>query len=224
MNKVLKEIIKSVILEVHEEEFKKLGVPSEKTGLKTLRVFDFDDTLAKTNSKVGITEYDKETGKQIKPEYMITPAQYATFKEDVTANNPSIEYKYDYREFAEVVDPKIIDWTFGVLNKIVRKLRASENIPAVILTARGEAANKNIRGFLQSMDINIPVKTLSGSAPELKSEWIKQTMLDRNIPHVEFFDDSRLNVAAVKELNNDPDLIETFKQDLRVRSRLVQSE
>lgn len=222
MNNNLKEIIKAVILEVHEEEFIKLGVPSEKTGLKTLRVFDFDDTLAKTNSKVGVTEYNKETGEQVKPEYMITPAEYATFKEDVAAKNPNIEYKYDYREFAEVVDPKTIDWTFEILNKVVRKLRSSENIPAVILTARGHDANKNIRAFLQSLDIHIPVKTLSGSAPELKSEWIKQTMLDRNIPHVEFFDDSRLNVAAVKELNNDPELIDMFKQELKVRSRLVQ--
>jgi len=224
MNKNLKQIIKAVILEVHEEEFLKLGVPSEKTGLKTLRVFDFDDTLAKTNSKVGVTEFDKETGRQIKSEYMITPAEYATFKVDVAEKNPDIEYAYDYREFAEVKDPKIIDWTFEVLNKIVRKLRASENIPAVILTARGHGANKNIREFLREMDINIPVKTLNGSAPELKSEWIKQTMLDRNIPHIEFFDDSRLNVAAVKQLNDDLELLAKFKQDLKVRSRLVQAE
>jgi len=224
MNKNLKQIIKAVILEVHEEEFIRLGVSSEKTGLKTLRVFDFDDTLAKTNSKVGVTEYNKETGEQIKPEYMITPAQYATFKIDTAENNPKIEYKYDYREFTEVVDPKIIDWTFEILNKIVKKLRASEDIPAVILTARGHDANKNIRAFLQTMNINIPVKTLNNSDPKLKSEWIKKTMLDRNIPHVEFFDDSRLNVDAVKELNNDSDLIEMFKQNLRVRSRLVQHE
>lgn len=223
MNKVLKEIIKSVILEVHEEEFKKLGVPSEKTGLKTLRVFDFDDTLAKTNSKVGITEYDKETGKQIKPEYMITPAQYATFKEDVTANNPSIEYKYDYREFAEVVNPKIIDFTFDILRNVVTKLREESSYPAVILTARGHDANKNISDFLSSFDINIPVITLNGSAPELKSNWIKDAMLSRNIPHIEFFDDSPLNVKAVNNLNNDEELMSKFGNDLRIRSRLIKA-
>ena len=155
---------------------------------------------------------------------MITPAQYATFKVDVAAKNPDIEYKYDYREFAEVVDPKTIDWTFGILRSVLMKLREDQGIPAVILTARGHDANKNIREFLRSMNIDIPVITLAGSAPELKSEWIKQTMLDRNIPHVEFFDDSQLNIAAVKDLNNDPDLIEVFKQDLKVRARLVQSE
>ena len=155
---------------------------------------------------------------------MITPAEYATFKVDVAAKNPDIEYKYDYREFAEVVDPKTIDWTFGILRSVLMKLREDQGIPAVILTARGHDANKNIREFLRSMNIDIPVITLAGSAPELKSEWIKQTMLDRDIPHVEFFDDSHLNVKAVDDLNRDFKLIDAFKQKLRVISKLVKPE
>lgn len=224
MRNKLRTIIKSIILEVREEEYEKLGVLSARTGLKTLRVFDFDDTLAKTNSRVAVTEFNKETGEPLGDEYFITPAQYATFKVDVAAKHPEIEYKFDYREFAEVKDPKVIEWTFDVLRKIVKKLRQSENIPAVILTARGQRANQNIRNFLNTLDISIPVKTLDGSAPELKSEWIKQAMLTKDIPHVEFFDDSRLNVAAVDKLNTDSELIEQFGDDLKVRSRLVQAE
>lgn len=224
MNNKLKTIIKSIILEVREEEYEKLGVLSSRTGLKILRVFDFDDTLAKTNSRVWVSEFNKETGEPLGDEYAITPAEYAVFKVNVASKHPETEYKYDYREFSEVKDPKVIDWTFDVLRKIVNKLRESENIPAVILTARGQKANQNIRNFLSSMELNIPVKTLDGSAPELKSEWIKQAMLTRDIPHVEFFDDSRLNVAAVDKLNTDSELIEQFGDDLRIRSRLVQPE
>jgi hypothetical protein len=44
------------------EELKDLGVISKRTGTKTLRVFDFDDTLAKTNSRVWVKEFNKETG------------------------------------------------------------------------------------------------------------------------------------------------------------------
>lgn len=222
MNEKLKSIIKSVILEVQEER-SKLGVISSRTGLRTLRVFDFDDTLAKTNSRVWVSEFDKETGASIGDEYAITPAEYATFKVNVASKHPEIEYKYDYREFAEVRDPKIVDFTFAILRNVVRKLREESAFPAVILTARGHDANKNIKAFLQSFDIDIPVVTLAGSAPELKNNWIKQTMLAKNIPHVEFFDDSPLNVEAVVNLNSDEDLAAKFGTNLRVRSRLIKA-
>ena len=102
-------------------------------------------------------------------------------------------------------------------------MREDVGIPAVILTARGHGANENIRKFLGSLGITIPVKTLNGSLPELKSQWIKQTMLDRDIPHVEFFDDSHLNVEAVADLNKDPELTSRFGKDLRVRSRIIEA-
>ena len=222
MNEKLKSIIKSVILEVQEER-SKLGVISSRTGLRTLRVFDFDDTLAKTNSRVWVSEFDKETDAPIGDEYAITPAEYATFKVNVASKHPEIEYKYDYREFAEVRDPKIIDFTFAILRNVVRKLREESAFPAVILTARGHDANKNIANFLRSFDIDIPVITLSGSAPELKSNWIKEAMLTKDIPQIEFFDDSPLNVEAVANLNSDEVLKARFGTNLRVRSRLIKA-
>jgi len=219
----LKTIIKSIILEVTEQESINLGRTSERTGLKTLRVFDFDDTIAKTNSKVGVTEFDINTKEQLGDKYFITPAKYAKFKTEVAALNPDIHYEFDYSQFKQVVEPQLINHTFSILKRIVNKIKEEEkeSIPAVILTARGNDANQNIREFLRSLDVHIPVKTLDGSAPELKSGWIKQTMLDKNIPHIEFFDDSELNVKAVKSLENDSDLIEKFGSDLQIKSRLV---
>lgn len=205
------------------EELKDLGVVSQRTGTKTLRVFDFDDTLAKTNSRVWVKEFSKETQEPLGDEYAITPAEYAVFKVNVASKHPEIEYKYDFREFAEVRDPKIIDFTFDILRNVVSKLREESAFPAVILTARGHSANKNIANFLHSYDIDIPVITLDGSAPELKSDWIKNAMISKNIPHIEFFDDSPLNVKAVADLNSDEDLISRFGQDLKVRSRIIKA-
>lgn len=216
MNQDLKNIIKAII-------FEELGVVSSRTGIKTLRVFDFDDTLAKTSSRVWVTEFDKDSGEQLEEEYAITPAEYATFKTNVASKHPEKEYKYDYREFSEVIDPKIIDFTLAILRNVVNKLREEVSSPAVILTARGHAANKNITNFLRQFDIDIPVITLEGSAPELKSNWIKDTMLSRNIPHIEFFDDSPLNVEAVANLNNDIELKSKFGTNLRVRSRIIKA-
>lgn len=219
MKRILYNALKILIV----EELKDLGVVSKRTGAKTLRVFDFDDTLAKTNSKVWVTEFDKDSGIQLSDEYAIAPAEYATFKVDVAAKNLDKEYKYDYREFTEVINPKIIDFTFNILLNVVNKLRQESSYPAVILTARGHDANKNISDFLSSFDINIPVITLNGSAPELKSNWIKDAMLSRNISHIEFFDDSPLNVEAVSNLNNDEELTSKFGNNLRIRSRLIKA-
>lgn len=205
------------------EELKDLGVISKRTGTKTLRVFDFDDTLAKTNSRVWVKEFNKETGIPLGDEYAITPAEYAVFKINVAEKHPEIDYKYDYREFAEVKDPKIIDFTFAILRSVVKKLREESAFPAVILTARGHDANKNIANFLRSYDIDIPVITLEGSAPKLKSDWIKAAMLSKNIPHIEFFDDSPLNVETVNSLNSDEELIAKFGDMLKVRTRLIKA-
>ena len=49
-------------------------------------------------------------------------------------------------------------------------------------------------------------------------------MLDRDIPHIEFFDDSVKNVRAVNSLREDEELKNRFGNLLRIRARLVVSE
>jgi hypothetical protein len=216
LKELIRNEIRAFLLEVSSEEYKNLGTRSQRTGLRTLRVFDFDDTIAKTNSKVGVTEIDNQTNQQIKDKYFINAGQYALMEKD-----PTKTYKFDYSDFANVNDPKLIDQTFSILKNVVKKIREEEGIPAVILTARGHDANHNIRKFLHSLGITIPVKTLDTSDPEAKSGWIKQTMLDRNIPHVEFFDDSIKNVKIVSSLREDSELQTRFGKELRIRARLV---
>lgn len=216
MNEDIKNIIKSVIMEVREEEHNKLGIHSSRTGLKTLRVFDFDDTIAKTNSKVGVIEFDRLNHIQIGEKYHISPADYAGMEKD-----PNKIYQFDYSDFSNVVEPELIEKNFTILKNIVSKMREENGYPAVILTARGHEANPNIRNFLDSVGINIPVQTLNTSDPFAKSEWIKKAMLKNNIPHVEFFDDNKKNVKAVRSLNRDQELIQKFAENLKVRSRLV---
>ena len=216
LKQLIKNEIKTYLMEVSGEEYSNLGTKSQRTQVRTLRVFDFDDTIAKTSSKVGVTEFDSNSNVQLKDKYLITPGEYAVFDKD-----PAKRYEFDYGDFANVVDPRLIDQTFSILKSVVKKMREDQGIPAVILTARGHDANKNIREFLASLDITIPVKTLDGSAPELKSNWIKKIMLDRDIPHVEFFDDSVKNIRAVDSLKEDPELQNKFGNLLKIRARLV---
>ena len=59
-----------------------------------LRVFDFDDTLAKSDSKIHITT---DTGEKI----VMTPAEYATHTQNAN-------YEYDFSEFSQVINPREI--------------------------------------------------------------------------------------------------------------------
>lgn len=216
LKELIRDEIKACLLEVTSDEYKKLGTKSERTGIRTLRVFDFDDTIAKTNSKVGVVEIDKQTQQQVKEKYFINAGEYALLDKD-----PTKTYEFDYSDFANVNDPKLINQTFSILRNIVKKIREENGIPAVILTARGHDANHNIRNFLHSLDIKIPVKTLNTSDPNAKSDWIKQAMLNQHIAHVEFFDDSVKNIRAVNSLRDDVELKDRFGNDLRIRTRLV---
>ena len=218
----LKTLLKLLVREALLKDDERLGIVSGRTNMPTLRVFDFDDTLVKTNSKVGVIEINKDSGEESE-KYYISPAAYAKFDE-VKAQNPGKDYKFDYGQFAQVVEPKIIDFTFKILTTVVKKMREDAGVPAVILTARGTDANSNIRNFLRSFDIDIPVITLDSSNPASKAAWIKRAMINHELPHVEFFDDSNLNVRAVADLSNDLELIERYGKELKIKSRLIKAE
>ena len=104
---------------------------SEKT--KKARVFDFDDTLAKTKSKV-IVEMPDGTTKRISATEFATQAD-ALMKEGA---------EFDFVEFN-----KVIDGRKGPLFEVAKKIqdaRGSEDI--FILTARPQEAALNIQTFL----------------------------------------------------------------------------
>ena len=204
----------------------KLGILSPKTKLRTLVVMDLDGTLITSNSKVGVTEYDRVTGKQLGKKYFITSTEYSVFDIETAGQNPDKRYVYDFSQFVRVIDPKVIGRNFKILQNVVKKLRnqSDDGIPAVILTARNHEAKPDILEFLNDHDIDIPVITLDNSNPAAKAAWIKNIMLLKDIPQTEFFDDSKFNVLAVAALNDDPDLQKRFGEDLYVRTRLVGPE
>ena len=68
-----------------------------------LRVFDFDDTIAKSDSNIHITT---DTGEKIS----MTPGEYATHK-----INP--DYEYDFSEFDEVINPREIKQITNITTK-----------------------------------------------------------------------------------------------------------
>lgn len=153
-----------------------------------LRVFDFDDTLVKSNSLVNVLE--KDTKKVVK---QLTPAEFVN-------NKLSHNEYYDFSDFDNVKDPKLIKWTINLLQKILNK--TSRNKKVAILTARGSEAKDNITNFLKSTLKNsnkVEVITLGNSDPYKKSEWI-ENQIKNGYNDILFMDDSMSNVNAVKKL------------------------
>ncbi len=84
-----------------------------------LRVFDFDDTLVKTDATVGITYEDGTSNR-------LTPAEFSVHKMDE-------KNKYDFSEFNHVLNPKEIKKVTNILRNM---LGAAGSRDIVILTAR----------------------------------------------------------------------------------------
>jgi len=147
---------------------------------KKLRVYDFDDTLVKTNSFIHVTHKD---GKKSK----LSPGEYAVYKErpgDIM----------DYSDFQKVTDPKLIK---GYV-ELLRRMAASDSGRIIyILTAR--AVYKPVYDFIRKLGIrNIMVIALGDNNPEKKADWIEQKVKDEGYDDVFFVDDSLKKVDAVR--------------------------
>ena len=99
-----------------------------KVKVKKLRVFDFDDTLVKSNSEVYVTNNGKTK--------TLTPGEFAIYK----LKSGDV---FDFSDFDKVIQPKKIKSMFKVFKNIYR---ASGSRRLTILTAR--EAYKPVRQFV----------------------------------------------------------------------------
>ena len=162
---------------------------------KKLRVFDFDDTLVKSNSKVYVINKGKKK--------TLTPGQFAIYKKKSGD-------EFDFSDFDKVIEPKQIKSMFKVFNNIYK---ASGSRRLTILTAR--AAYKPVRKFLKDVGFsNVYVVALGDSNPQKKADWI-QSQIQKGYNDILFLDDSPMNVRVVKKLKQK---YPNIKMDARVVS------
>jgi len=158
-----------------------------------LRVFDFDDTLVKSQSKIKITRPDGSTDE-------LTPGEYAIEGEDP-------ENEYDFSEFEEVIDPQEIEKVTNILRNVVNA--GTDGREIVILTARRPISEDAIKNYLEEIEIDISRITfvlLGDADPLAKSRWIENKIKD-GATDILFLDDSGKNVDAVLDLKQQyPDI------------------
>lgn len=158
---------------------------------KKIRIFDLDDTLVHTKSKIYVT--NKQTGR----EFSLTPAQFALY-------NPKKGDKFDFSDFDKLISPQSIKKYNKVLQRLVK---SGGDRKIVILTAR--ASIKPVAQYLKSIGITSGVQMvgLADGNPMKKKNYIEK-MIKAGYDDVFFIDDSPKNIDAVNQLKRDyPDVI-----------------
>jgi len=150
-----------------------------------LWIFDFDDTLVKTDACTYVS--NTLTGEK----FDLSPGEYAVYERqpgDV----------FDYTDFERLINPRAVKW----VNRILHNVYAHHGPEAiVVLSARSYDAP--IKQYLQQIGLgDIEVATLNTTDPAAKAAWVDERIKRDNLTAVEFFDDSPKNVAAVGALRH----------------------
>ena len=163
--------------------------PDLKPDCDTFAVFDFDETLALTDSEILVVD---DSGKKIKS---LTPAKYAVYVPEPGEN-------FDFSEFDIVKDGRPT-----ALVDVLRDVAACGTTAAAILTARGPKAQEPIRQFFAEMGIKLQIiDTVNTSDPQAKARKIKGYLRSFKPRVLHFFEDSPKNLDAVKMMaQKDPE-------------------
>ena len=169
------------------EAMKKARSAKYSKKIKKIRVFDFDDTLAKSNSKVLYTMPDGTKGK-------LSATEFA--RDAAKMERQGVEWNFE--EFNKVVEGRKGP-LFNVA-KTIQDQRGSEDI--FVLTARPQEAAIPIQEFLASIGLNIPLANITGlenGNPKAKADWMVNKFAE-GYNDFYFTDDATKNVKAVKEV------------------------
>ena len=158
------------------------------TPITKLRVFDFDDTLAHATARIVVR--DTETGEEIRT---LNQGELDTYEETEGE-------ELDYSEFKEVPEEtKPIEEIIKIFRNMVE--HPSKDRKVIIITARMQAAEPEIKDYLENLDIDLGDVEIVGTEGESKSPYIKKEL--ESFPSVNnfiMFDDSEKNLTDVREM------------------------
>ena len=155
---------------------------------KGISVYDFDDTLAITKSKIKVTLNGKT--------FKIDATQFAKDSQKLEEQGAT----FDFSEFNKVVD--------GKKGPLARRLKKAidkfGNKNIFVLTARPAAAAPAIYEFLKGIGMELPLENIIGledGSPQSKANWIVARAAE-GYNDFYFVDDAVKNVKAVGDALN----------------------
>jgi len=194
---------------------------SEQPRIMKLRIFDFDDTLARTKETVKIRDrHDPENViKTLSTQEEID--EYSQLSDEAKE-----QFLTDFKEFNTVNDPQEIETITKILKDVVQAERVDPQRIIMVLTARAQAAESGIELFLKTIGIstdNVEIVGVGDRALEPNEEYTDTEKRENELPAEErkvnkvrellqnnpfvkevlFFDDSHLNLAAMQKLNDE---------------------
>ena len=155
---------------------------------KRLWIFDFDDTLCRTDSKIHVVNAEGVRR-------ALSPGEFASYVE-------APGEQFDYSDFLSLINPRPVKWVNRVL-RAVYDCHGSEHI--TILSARGFPGPIHEYVTMHGMS-GIEVVTLGSGAnvtADAKVEWVSTRIEAKNYDSVIFLDDSARNVQAASQLPKD---------------------
>ena len=154
---------------------------------KGISVFDFDDTLAQTNSQVIVNMPDGTSSQ-------INATEFALKSADLEAAGAT----FDFTQFEQVIDGKK-----GPLFELaLRRQDKFTSKDIFVLTARPAEAAYAIHAFLKGIGLEISMDNITGLAdgrPEAKANWIIDKASE-GYNNFYFADDAYKNVKAVQQV------------------------
>ena len=155
--------------------------------VKKARVFDFDDTLARSKSKVLYELPNGITGK-------LSATEFAKKSEALEAQGAT----FDFAEFTKVIEGKK-----GPLFDLAKTMSESPGARDMfVLTARPQEAAPAIQKFLKELGLNIPLENITGlenGSADAKGRWVAEKAA-KGYNDFYFADDALSNIKAVKEV------------------------
>ena len=154
--------------------------------IKKARVFDFDDTIARSKSKV----FAERDGKKVEMNAEKFAKDGAKMIEE--------GWKMDFTDFNVVRDGKK-----GPLFDLIKTMKeAPGDRDIFILTARAPESQKAIYEFMKAMGVEIPLENITGlgrSEGKAKADWIVDKASE-GYNDFYFADDAKSNVKAVRDV------------------------
>jgi hypothetical protein len=167
--------------------------------LKSLVIFDIDDTLLHTTAKIKVVKNGQtvhELTNQQFNNYELQPGEEFDFGEFRSAEK--------FNRESEPIEPMI--------RKLKTILNHSTNADVIMLTARADFDNKNL--FLKTFsDLGIDMSQVhvhrAGNLPgdaipaEKKAVYVRRYADTGRYDHIRLYDDSKSNLSVFKELKNE---------------------
>tara|TARA_R110000824_G_scaffold67912_1_gene175875 strand:+ start:137 stop:1042 length:906 start_codon:yes stop_codon:yes gene_type:complete len=199
--------------ETELENWRKFVNEEVEEPITTLRIFDFDETIAHTRSETRVkapdgTELTVRSQQEFE-EYM----RAAAAKEGIEAFDAvdaliGLGYQIDMSDFSIVKDPHEI----SVITDIMREF--PPNSKTYVVTARQGASLGPIMDYLDELGIDSsqvrPIATQGESKGDVMVVMMKNKIMDNgksNINRIEYYEDSQKNIDDVlRKVCEDPEL------------------